>query len=124
LGSIQSNDLDKASRYFWRNVTLKLQRLGNRVSPEDYERIIVSLAAKVGGRPLTDEELERMVLGGVATELATYRRSPRPPRRRRPLRDRVEEAASKYAELRSKLEWETLSATLSPLGKGDKRRRR
>ena len=58
LGSIQPDDLDKASRYFWRDVTLKLKRLGNRVSPEDYERIIASLAAKVGGRPLTDEELE------------------------------------------------------------------
>jgi hypothetical protein len=114
LGSIQSDDLDKAARYFWRNVTLTLKRLGNRVSPEDYERIIASIATKVGGRPLTDEELERMerereaFLGGVAAELAPYRRAPRPPRRQRPLRDRVEEAGRKYVELQLKLDRETL----------------
>ena len=130
LGSIQSDDLDKASRYFWRNVTLKLKRLGNRVSPEDYERIIASLAAKVAGRPLADEELERMerereaFLGGIAAELAPYRRAPRPPRRQRPLRDRVEEAGRKYVELRLQLDRETIAAALSPPAKGDKRARR
>jgi hypothetical protein len=100
---------------FWRDVTAKLKRLGNRIGPEDYERILASIAAKVGGRP-TEAELEQFereceqLMQSLRTSLAPYRRAPRPPRRRRPLRDRVEEAARKYAELLSKLDQETLNA--------------
>jgi hypothetical protein len=40
-------------------VTSKLKRLGDRMAPEDYERIIASIAAKVGGQPMTEAELEQ-----------------------------------------------------------------
>jgi hypothetical protein len=115
LGSIASDDsIDgTAGKVFWGAVTQKLERLGNRVSPEERERILASIAAKVGGRP-TDAELEKFergreqLLQSLRTSLAPYRRAPRPARRRRPLRDRVEEAARKYAELQLKLDRETL----------------
>jgi hypothetical protein len=43
---------------FWRDVTLRLARLGNRVAPEDHERITAALAKKVEGRLMTAAELE------------------------------------------------------------------
>jgi hypothetical protein len=94
-------------------VISKLKRLGNRVAPEDYERIVAAIAAKVGGRP-TEAELEQFereceqLMRSLQTSLAPYWRVPRSPRRRRPLRDRVEEAGRKYAELQFKLDQETL----------------
>jgi hypothetical protein len=116
LGNIRSDDaIDGiAGKRFWGYVISKFKRLGNRVGPEDYERIIASIAAKVGGVPPTEAELEqfdRVVdaqLRGLETSLAPYRRAPRPPRRQRPLRDRVEEAGRKYVELQLKLDRETL----------------
>jgi hypothetical protein len=95
-------------------VISKLKRLGNRVGPEDYERIMASIAAKVGGVPPTEAEIEQFdravdeQLRSLQTSLAPYRRAPRPPRRRRPLHDRVEEAGRKYVELQLKLDRETL----------------
>jgi len=41
-------------------VISRLKRLGNRVGPEDYERIVASVGAKVGGRPPSDAELEQL----------------------------------------------------------------
>jgi hypothetical protein len=116
LGSIASNSLGKPGPRFWYDVTAKLKRLGNRIGPEDYERIIASITAKVGGLAMTEAELEQFereceqLLQSLRTSLAPYRRAPRPPRRRRPLRDRVEEAASKHAELLFKLDQETMDA--------------
>jgi hypothetical protein len=117
LGSIASDDAidGTAAKRFWRDVTAKLKHLGNRIGPEEYERIVAAIAAKVGGRP-TEAELEQFErereqrMQSLRTSLAPYRRAPRPPRRRRPLRDRVEEAASKYTELLSKLDQETMDA--------------
>jgi hypothetical protein len=117
LGSIVSDKLidDRAGKRFWRDVTAKLDRLGNRVSPEECERILAAIAAKVGGRP-TEAELEQFELEREAflqsmraSFAALPRRAPRRPRRRRPLRDRVEEAARKYAELQLKLDRESLT---------------
>jgi hypothetical protein len=115
LGSIVGDaSIDgTAGKVFWGAVTQKLERLGNRVSPEERERILASIAAKVGGRP-TEAELEKFerereqLLQSLRTSLAPYRRAPRPARRRRPLRDRVEEAVRRYAELQLKLDRETL----------------
>jgi hypothetical protein len=127
LGSIASGEpIDGVlGKRFWRDVFSTLKRLGNRVGPEDYERIIASIAAKVGGVPPTEAELEQFgrnvdrALERLGASLAPYRREARPPPRRRPLHDRVEEAARKYeeatrkyAELRSKLDQETLEAAL------------
>jgi hypothetical protein len=39
----------------------------------------------------------------MRTSFAPYRRAPRPPQRRRPLRNRAEEARSKYAKLQFNL---------------------
>jgi hypothetical protein len=62
LGSIESDGLgkpaDRGMLRFWSDVTAKLKRLGNRVALEDCERIMASIAAKVGARP-TDAELEQ-----------------------------------------------------------------
>jgi hypothetical protein len=133
LGSIQSDDPKmttgnsdhaqfwrrmsaNSKAYFWRDVTLKLKRLGNRIGPEDHDRIVASIAAKVGGGPLTEAELEQLKRAGEAfleslgTALAGQGRAPRPARRQRPLRDRVEEAGRKYAELQLKLDRETMDA--------------
>jgi hypothetical protein len=118
LGSIATGDsVDGwAGRRFWRDVTMKLKRLGNRISPADLERIVAAIVAKVGGRSPTEAELERWereseaILGSLSADLAPYRRAPRPPRRRRPLRDRVEEAGRKYAELQLKFYQETMDA--------------
>jgi hypothetical protein len=80
--------------YFWRDVTSRLKRLGNRVGPEDYERIVASIAAKVGGRPLSDAELEQLERKNEESKrklfqklepLAEAIRSLRPPRRPRPV---------------------------------------
>jgi hypothetical protein len=114
LGSIASDDsIDgTAGKRFWRDVTQKLERLGNRVSPEERERILAAIAAKIGGRP-TEAELEQFearveaFMQSVRTSLAAPQRAPRRARRQRPLRDRVEEAARKYTELLSKLDHET-----------------
>jgi hypothetical protein len=120
LGSIASNSLGKPGPRFWYDVTLKLKRLGNRIGPEDYERVIASIAAKVGGRPLTEPELEQFerereqFLRSLQTSLAPYRRAPRPPRRQRPPRDRVEEAGRKYVELQLKLDRERCSGNDRP----------
>jgi hypothetical protein len=132
LGSIASDEAIDGilGKRFWRDVRSRLKRLGNRVGPEDYERIIASIAAKVGGVPPTEAELEqfgRVVdeqLRSLETSIAPYRQAPRPPRRQRPLRDRVEEAGRKYVELQLKLDRETMDAALSPPAKADKRARR
>src|SRR4051794_32476987 len=58
LGSIADDHLGSTAPAFWCDVTSKLKRLGNRIGSEDYERIIASIAAKVGGRP-TDTEIEQ-----------------------------------------------------------------
>jgi hypothetical protein len=42
LGSIASDSLGSPAPRFWYDVTSKLKRLGNRVGPEDYERIMAS----------------------------------------------------------------------------------
>jgi hypothetical protein len=39
-------------------VTMRLERLGNRISPEDRDRILASITEKVGGRLMTTAELE------------------------------------------------------------------
>jgi hypothetical protein len=99
---------------FWRDVTARLDQLGNRVGPEDRARLLASIAERVGSGPPTVAELEQFereceqFLQGLQTSLAPYRRTPRPPRRRRPLRDRVEEAGRKYTELLFKLDQERL----------------
>lgn len=121
LGSIASNSLGSlgnSGRRFWYDVTSKLKRLGNRIGPDDYERIIASIAAKIGGRPMTEAELEQFereceqFLPGAQRSLALYRRAPPPARRRRPLHERVEEAERKYTELQLKLDLETWEAML------------
>jgi hypothetical protein len=48
LGSIALDSLGAPEPRFWCEVTSKLKRLGDRIGPEDYERIIASVAAKVG----------------------------------------------------------------------------
>jgi hypothetical protein len=81
---------------FWRDVTRRLDQLDNRISPEDRDRISASIAKRVAGPPTVAEleqferECEQLVQS-LQTSLAPYGRAPRPPRRRRPLRDRVEE---------------------------------
>jgi len=50
-------------RRFWYDVTLRLNRLGARVGPEDYQQITASIAKKVGGRPMTEAELEQFERG-------------------------------------------------------------
>jgi hypothetical protein len=107
LGSIASDaSIDDPTGWrFWRDVTLKLDRLGNRVSADERERIIASIAAKVGAAPPSEAEFEQyerenhQALERLSASLGPYRRARRPPRRRRPLRDRVEEAGRKYSEL-------------------------
>jgi hypothetical protein len=49
LGSIALDSLGAPEPRFWCEVISKLKRLGARIGPEDYERIIASIAAKVGG---------------------------------------------------------------------------
>jgi hypothetical protein len=49
LGSIALDSVGAPEPRFWSEVTSKLKRLGDRIGPEDYERIIASIAAKVGG---------------------------------------------------------------------------
>lgn len=80
--------------HFWRDVTSVLRRLDNRVGPEEYERIVASIAAKVGGRLLTDAELEELERKDEEFErklfeklepLAEAIRSLRPARRPRPV---------------------------------------
>jgi hypothetical protein len=115
LSSIASDSLGKPGPRFWCEVASKLKRLGNRIGPEDYERIMASIAVKVGGPPMTEAELEqfeRECEQFFRPSPASHLRAPRPPpRRRRPLRDRVEEAKRKYTELQFKLDLETLDAT-------------
>jgi hypothetical protein len=115
LGSIASDDAigGTVGKRFWRDVISKLKRLGNRVAPEDYERIVAAIAAKVGGRP-TEAELEQFEreCEQLVQSLQTFPRAlpanASTSTTGRPLRDRVEEAASKYAELLFKLDQETL----------------
>jgi hypothetical protein len=108
LGSIASDSLGNPGLRFWYDVTSKLKHLGNRVGPEDYERITASIAAKVGGRPMPEAELEQFerkceqFLQSARTSLAPYRRAPRPPRRpRRTLQERIEELTDRL--IREKL---------------------
>src|SRR5262245_33450656 len=54
LGSISING-DGRER-FWYDITKRLNRLNNRISPADRERIIASVTKKAGP-PLTDAEL-------------------------------------------------------------------
>jgi hypothetical protein len=78
LGSIANDKAiaGTAGMRFWSGVTAKLKRLGNRTGAEDYERIVGSIAAKVGGRP-TEAELEQFVreceqfLAGVRSRLSS-----------------------------------------------------
>jgi hypothetical protein len=62
LGSIAANKLGKPAELamlrFWSDVTSKLKRLSNLVTPEDCECIMASIAAKVLARP-TNAELEQ-----------------------------------------------------------------
>ena len=46
-------------RRFWYDVTTLLERLSNRVDPEDRQRIADSIAKKVGGRLMTEAELKQ-----------------------------------------------------------------
>jgi hypothetical protein len=57
LGSMRIDRRDE--RRFWREVTTRFDQLGNRVGPEDRERLLASIAKKVGGRPMTTAELEQ-----------------------------------------------------------------
>jgi hypothetical protein len=78
LGSIANDNAiaGTAGMRFWSGVTATLKRLGNRIGAEDYERIVGSIAAKVGGRP-TEAELEQFVreceqfLAGVRSRLSS-----------------------------------------------------
>ena len=61
LGSLTFEPIgfDSSRSRLWRNVTTQLERLGNRISPEDRDRILASIAARVGGGPPTAAELEQ-----------------------------------------------------------------
>ena len=57
LGSVSIDGRD--IRRFWYDVTTRLDRLGNRVSAEECERIGAAIAERVGGRLMTALELEQ-----------------------------------------------------------------
>jgi hypothetical protein len=61
LGSMTFEPIgfDSSRSRLWRNVTTQLERLGNRISPEDRDRILASIAERVGGGPPTAAELEQ-----------------------------------------------------------------
>jgi hypothetical protein len=50
---------------FWSEVTSKLKRLGDRVGPEDYERIIASIAAKVGSPLFSSQDMVAGIARGA-----------------------------------------------------------
>jgi hypothetical protein len=62
LGSIALDCLGAPEPRFWSEVTSKLQRLGDRVGPEDYGRIIASIAAKVGSPLFSSQD----IVAGIA----------------------------------------------------------
>ena len=57
LGSIGIDGGDRAR--FWYEVTTRLNKLSNRLSPEDRERIGMAVAKKVDGGLLTNAEVEQ-----------------------------------------------------------------
>jgi hypothetical protein len=61
LGSLTFEPIgfDSSRSRFRRDVTTQLERLGNRISPEDRDRILASIAERVGGGPPTAAELEQ-----------------------------------------------------------------
>ena len=67
LGSIALDSLGAPEPRFWCEVTSKLTRLGDRIGPEDYVRIIASIAAKVGGPLFSSLD----VVAGIAAAVMT-----------------------------------------------------
>ena len=59
LGSWYDDVMTTVRRQFWYDVTTLLERLSNRVDPEDRQRIADSIAKKVGGRLMTEAELKQ-----------------------------------------------------------------
>jgi hypothetical protein len=51
LGSLTFEPIgfDSSRSRFWRDVMTQLERLGNRISPEDRDRILASIAERGGG---------------------------------------------------------------------------
>ena len=59
LGSWYDDVMTTVRRRFWYDVTTLLERLSNRVDPQDRQRIADSIAKKVGGRLMTEAELKQ-----------------------------------------------------------------
>jgi hypothetical protein len=57
LGSTSIDGSDRAG--FWYDVTTRLNRLGNRLSPQDRKRVGAAIAKRVGGQLLTKAQIER-----------------------------------------------------------------
>ena len=57
LGSVSIDGSDRVA--FWYGVTLRLNWLGNRLSPEEREQIGSAIAKRVEGRLLTEGELRQ-----------------------------------------------------------------
>jgi hypothetical protein len=60
IAFLGSMSIDRSDiRRFWRKVTGRLDQLGNRVGPEDRDRLLASIAERVGSPPMTAAELEQ-----------------------------------------------------------------
>jgi hypothetical protein len=58
IAFLSSTSIDGGDRpRFWYEVTTKLDRLSNRLSPADRKQIVAAIAKKVGGQPMTKAQL-------------------------------------------------------------------
>jgi hypothetical protein len=57
LGSVRLDGRDR--QRFWYDVTTTLNRLGNRVSPDDRKQIEAAIVKRVGGKPMTKAQLRQ-----------------------------------------------------------------
>ena len=57
LGSVRLDGRDR--QRFWYEVTTTLNRLGNRVSPDERKKIEAAIVKRVGGKPMTKAQLRQ-----------------------------------------------------------------
>ena len=78
IAFLGSMSIDRSDMHrFWREVTARLDQFGNRVGPEDRDRLLASIAEKVGEGPPTPAELEQYAReydALVSGPLAAWRR--------------------------------------------------